>query len=218
MFDAVGTLMHPQPGVAEVYASAGRRFGSRLTADEIHPRFQAAWAAAPQSLETSEARERARWRSVVAHVFQDAVPAAALDALFSELWDHFAQGPYWELFPDVLPACQKLEQRGYLLGVASNFDGRLLQVLARWPLLAHCPRVFYSSQLGYAKPDPRFFTAICERLSTSPGEMLLVGDDAEIDIAAARSAGWQAVQIARNAQHDAQILNDLRDLDRWLTG
>ena len=33
-FDAVGTLLHPDPSAAEVYAGVGRRYGSRLSVSE----------------------------------------------------------------------------------------------------------------------------------------------------------------------------------------
>src|SRR5207302_1039003 len=42
-FDAVGTLIHPEPPAGAVYAEVGRRHGSRLTAAEIARRFAAAF-------------------------------------------------------------------------------------------------------------------------------------------------------------------------------
>ena len=37
-FDAVGTLIFPQPTAAAIYAEVGRRHGSRLAIDEIRDR------------------------------------------------------------------------------------------------------------------------------------------------------------------------------------
>ena len=42
-FDAVGTLLHPQPPAAEVYATVGSRFGSRYSLPEIDRRFRVAF-------------------------------------------------------------------------------------------------------------------------------------------------------------------------------
>ena len=36
-FDAVGTMIHPDPPAATVYARVGRRFGSRLPAEAVRP-------------------------------------------------------------------------------------------------------------------------------------------------------------------------------------
>jgi len=38
-FDAVGTLIAPQPSVAEAYWSIGRQFGSQLALEEVGRRF-----------------------------------------------------------------------------------------------------------------------------------------------------------------------------------
>jgi len=66
-FDAVGTLISPVPSAGEVYYQAARRFGSRLTSDEIVRRFKQAFrdselddasGAEELRLITSEARER----------------------------------------------------------------------------------------------------------------------------------------------------------------
>src|SRR5438067_2160826 len=75
-FDAVGTLIHPEPSAAEVYASIGRRFGSRLEVAEIRTRFRAAFAEQEvidraSGWVTSEERERHRWQDIVARVLDD---------------------------------------------------------------------------------------------------------------------------------------------------
>src|SRR5436309_68347 len=43
-FDAVGTLIHPEPSPAAAYAEVARRHGCALTAEEVRPRFAAAFA------------------------------------------------------------------------------------------------------------------------------------------------------------------------------
>lgn len=50
---------------------------------------------------------------------------------------------------------------------------------------------FWSYELGLAKPDPAYFTAIVGRLGLEPGEVLLVDDSAR-NVEAARSAGLAA--------------------------
>jgi HAD superfamily hydrolase (TIGR01509 family) len=49
-------------------------------------------------------------------------------------------------------------------------------------------RQFYSCDLGVAKPDPRYFDAILERLSRPPQEVLFI-DDIEANTQAAASIG-----------------------------
>lgn len=49
-------------------------------------------------------------------------------------------------------------------------------------------RQFYSCELGLAKPDPKYFAAILERLGRSPREVLFI-DDIEANTKAAASVG-----------------------------
>ena len=43
VFDVVGTLVEPQPAVAQAYLQAARRHGVERDVDEIRHRFGAAW-------------------------------------------------------------------------------------------------------------------------------------------------------------------------------
>ena len=50
----------------------------------------------------------------------------------------------------------------------------------------------YAAELGCAKPDQAFFTAIAARTGYAPVEMLLI-DDRAANVEAARAAGWDGV-------------------------
>lgn len=198
LFDAVGTLIHAEPCVAEIYAEVGRRHGSDLNESEIKPRFAAAFAR-QEAIDrrwlagrTSEQRELRRWQRIVRQVFG---PATHADAIFAELWDHFGSPAAWRLDPQVRAVWQQLEAAGYLLGVASNFDCRLLEICRAIPLLANCPRIFVSSELGWKKPAAAYFREIERRLGLSGGEIMLVGDDVENDYRAACAVGWHGVLL-----------------------
>jgi putative hydrolase of the HAD superfamily len=221
LFDAVGTLIFADPPVAQVYAAAARRFGSSATPQQIESRFREALAAEMGPADdltrspTSEANELARWRRIVDAVFPD-LPSPAADDLFDSLWQHFAQPAHWRLYPDAEPAITSLKERGLQLGLASNFDSRLLRIAAEWPALAPCEQIFVSSQVGYSKPDPRYFAAVAARLQIPPAEILLVGDDWLADIQGARAAGWQAMLLMRtpNAKSREPAISSLLELTR----
>lgn len=52
--------------------------------------------------------------------------------------------------------------------------------------------IVYSHEVGLAKPDPRAYALTAERLGVEPYEIVFL-DDVEINVAAARDAGWHAV-------------------------
>jgi putative hydrolase of the HAD superfamily len=195
LFDAVGTLIYPDPPVAEAYHAAGQKFGSRLSVDEIRGRFRAALSANQACGEaTSEFRERDRWRRIVCSVLDDVTEGS--EVLFEFLWQHFAQPQHWRTFDDVA-ALAELRTRGYRIGIASNFDDRLIRIAAAFPALAICEAVFVSSNVGFTKPDRRFFRAIEEQLAANPTRIALVGDDEISDVQGATEAGWRAVRLDR---------------------
>ena len=187
LFDAVGTLIYPHPPVAEVYWSAGERFGSRLSVDEIRGRFGEAFRIHYScGEETSEAAECERWRRIVARVFDDVRDDA--DELFESLWQHFAAPGNWRIYDDVAVLAE-LAARGYRVGIASNFDGRLQEIVREQPLLTVCEKVFVSSSVGFSKPASRFFRTIEATLGVEAGRIALVGDDRVNDVEGAQAAG-----------------------------
>jgi putative hydrolase of the HAD superfamily len=209
LFDAVGTLIYADPPVAEVYHAAGQQFGSRLGVDEIRKRFFVAFAAHQRVfMLTREEIERERWRSIVGEVMVD-VPHRR-DEIFEKLWRHFAQPQHWRLYDDVANAFDVLSCR-FHIGIASNFDARLKQIIAGHPPLSACEAVFVSSEIGYTKPDSRFFEAVEEQLGVARAEIALVGDDEVSDVQGATAAGWRAIRLDRDCRN-ASALRTLAEL------
>jgi putative hydrolase of the HAD superfamily len=205
LFDAVGTLIRPDPPVVRVYLSVARRYGSCLTEVEVGERFHEAFQrqeeidAGPSGCQTDEARELLRWQTIVADVLDDASEPAAV---FNELWRHFAMSEHWRLFGDAAETWQSLGMRGFRLGIASNFDHRLRQVCRGLPPLDKCEHIFVSSELKVRKPSIEFYRRIEQRLQASARQILLVGDDWTNDYLAARQAGWSAVFVDRSGERD----------------
>lgn len=199
VFDAVGTLIWPDPAVATVYTAVGRRFGSKLTEPEIAGRFRAIFAEVEVrdragDLRTNEDVEFSRWQDIVRRVLDDVGDCAGC---FAELWQHFARPSSWRVFPEVPAALATLASRGVRLAIASNFDHRLLEIARQIKPLDICQPVLVSSQVGYRKPHQRFFEAIRSALGSEAGRILYVGDDPHNDFAPARAAGFAAVLLNR---------------------
>jgi putative hydrolase of the HAD superfamily len=209
-FDAVGTLLHPTPSAAEVYALVGRDFGSSLSSDVIVQRFKVAFRRQEDVDRaagdiTSEEREVLRWRTIVTEVLDDVQDA---EGCFQRLYEHFAQPASWRLEPDTGHVLAALEAGGFVLGLASNFDHRLHTVRAGFPELASLRHLVVSAEVGYRKPSPRFFEELGRRTGLSPAEILLVGDDPYNDVAGAEAAGLRALRF------DVGTLSSLPDLVR----
>jgi len=200
VFDVVGTLVEPWPPVAEAYAAAARQRGVVADPAVIRPRFAAAWrrqelldAAAQPAFATDRHRERARWRAIVEEVFPD---CPQVTGVFADLWDHFGRPAAWRPLPVGAGLLEQARAAGLDVALASNFDERLLAIAPALAPLAGAGHVFPSSELGWRKPAPEFFRAVERRLDLAAAELLLVGDDPELDLAAGRRAGWHVRGLA----------------------
>jgi putative hydrolase of the HAD superfamily len=214
VFDAVGTLIYADPPVAAAYCRAGQRHGSSLSANEIADRFGAAMEQHFGDEHSNERMERQRWSRVVADVFVDLEDATPV---FEELWHHFANHRHWAIYDDVFDVWNELESRGLVVAIASNFDQRLLDIASHLTPLDRARSIYVSSQLGYAKPHRKFFSAIEQSLQFAPPELLLVGDDRDKDYEGARRAGWNSLLLDREQTDGSEfVIAALRDVLDYL--
>jgi putative hydrolase of the HAD superfamily len=195
--DAVGTLIHPEPPAPVVYAAVARRFGSRLDTAAVAARFAAAFTRQEAldlaaGLRTDEERELARWRAIVAEVLDD---ASDPESCFQELYAHFAAAGAWRCEPETRDVLEGLAARGCTVGIASNCDRRLRSVAAGLPELRPARHLIISSEVGWRKPAPAFFAAVCAAVGRTPAEVLFVGDDFANDCEGARAAGLRALLL-----------------------
>jgi putative hydrolase of the HAD superfamily len=210
-FDAVGTLIHPDPGAAIAYWEVGRRHGSKYGVGQIANRFPIAFQKEEEAdraggWRTSEDRERRRWQAIVAAVLDDATDP---EACFAELYEHFSRPDAWRLEPQVPKLLEELGRREFVLGMASNYDRRLRSLVAGLPVLSGLQHLVISSEVGWRKPAAEFFAALCAATGLPPENILHIGDDPANDYQGALAAGLQA-RLLDSEFH----LGDLnRDLD-----
>lgn len=204
-FDVVGTLLYPTPSVIDTYQGIGMRFGSKLSKNEITTRFNQAYAENFRSTSyenciTSEKIEMQRWQNVVHSIFGDV--SINNSALFEELWNHFAKPKHWAVFDDTNKLLNQLNESDMYVGFASNFDKRILNICKTHFPRINSDRIFYSSKIGFSKPDINFYKSIENELNiNNDSKFTMIGDDLINDISAAKNAGWEAIhrdQIPEN--------------------
>jgi putative hydrolase of the HAD superfamily len=99
-----------------------------------------------------------------------------------------------EIFPDVAPALARLRRR-YTLASLSNGNADLARIG-----LGHVFSVSLNAgQIGAAKPQRRCFERLAQELLLPAGAIAYVGDDPQLDVAAARAAGLRTVWMNRRA-------------------
>ncbi|NQV23229.1 MAG: HAD-IA family hydrolase [Rhodopirellula sp.] len=204
VFDAVGTVIDPEPSVAVAYYNIGTKFGSERTPDDVRTRFSAAFAETEREdfsqgtggLTTNAAVEEARWRHIVAAVFPEVTDA---EGCFQELHDYFAKPTAWLPFDDTLSTLHSLSERRIRLAIASNFDHRLHSICDGIEALSLFEKRFVSSELGFRKPSKQFYRAVIAGLNVPAERVLMVGDGLQNDVEGALSVGMHAVLLDRRS-------------------
>ena len=212
-FDAVGTLIHPVPSASQVYWETGRRFGSQQSIDQVRSAFHATFerlaTGSRGDYSTSESEEYERWRQIVGEVLFDVSDKATC---FRSLHAHFANPTAWQVFPDVEETLRQLVDLEIEILVASNFDGRLDAICEGIPVLRLFKKRVISASVGWHKPSPHFYSRLIEMAGCGASEILMVGDDFENDVVAARSCGVIAAWIQRDVPESGESITDLRQI------
>jgi len=90
---------------------------------------------------------------------------------------------------------EDLERFGqrYRLGVISNADGKIVDVLTQCGIADCFDSITDSGIVGYEKPHPVIFQSALEAMKARPEESLYVGDVYSVDYVGATKAGMNAV-------------------------
>jgi putative hydrolase of the HAD superfamily len=105
----------------------------------------------------------------------------------------------------ILDLVGRLRRQGIVCAIASNQQRyRATYMEETLSYKSVFDRSFYSYQLGLVKPDIEYFKAIVAELGYAPEDVLFI-DDAERNVAAAQTAGLQAVQFVHSRTHHALV-------------
>lgn len=207
-FDAAGTLFEVRGSVGDIYSRIASQYDCEADAEQLQQNF-ARWfrlqppMAFPAGTDEDKLREMEKgwWSNLVRAVFADCGSFTHFDEFFDDVFEQFRQAELWRVFDDVVPTLTELKQRGFRLGVISNFDSRLDDVLRGCELAEFFDSVHISTRVGAAKPDPVIFDAALAHHRIEASQAWHVGDSPREDFEGAQSAGLQAILLDRNEHH-----------------
>ena len=198
LFDAAETLFTTRGSVGEIYGRVARDYGCTASSASIQAAFVRQFQ---NSGPLAADNEKPWWRDVVHRVFSDVGMVRNFEDFFGKVYDQFRDGGNWILFPETRGVLDELKTRGLKLGVISNFDSRVYDVMRSLDILAFFDSVTISSETGYAKPDPRIFAAAIEAVGLNASQILFVGDSLHDDVLAGSRAGVHSILIDRSGRH-----------------
>jgi putative hydrolase of the HAD superfamily len=225
-FDVGETLVHPSPSFPELFARVVGRAGHVVIPDDVvrasrsvTERFSQAsrdgdrWTTSPE-------RSRAFWVSVYELMLQS-LGLPTWDGLRDRLYEAFTDRSNYVLFDDVPPALERLASEGYTLGLISNFEAWLDDLLVDLGVRERFAVRVISGIEGVEKPDPRIYRLALDRAGMEPREAAYVGDNLEFDVDPSAALGMFPVLIDRRERyvdHPGARITDLADLAGVLDG
>lgn len=225
LFDVGGTLIHPKPSVGHIYALGAQKFGIDISPETAQQKFLEAWTKVkdnwqePLCYGTTESEAQHFWYQVIYETFKGDLNDQGSRNLFAFLFDYFCQPEVWDTYNDVISNLNDLRAQNIKLGILSNWDVRLSSLLKAMNLLSYFHYSFISYQVGFEKPDLRYFQFALDQMKVEPEQVLYIGNDYEEDYLPATSIGIQCFLINRKDHkkidpHAATIstLDEIQDM------
>jgi putative hydrolase of the HAD superfamily len=217
-FDAADTLFYIERGLGHTYAGVARKYGADPDPGEIKKAFSRAFKTAPPlafgDVTVKERRrlEKEWWRAIVEKVYSEIGMFEEFEPHFDELFEVF-RGEAWTLFPETAGVLSNLKESGYRLGIISNFDSRVYDVMRQLGIYEYFDVLVISSEAGYAKPSHGIFSKALEQAGRDPREVIHVGDDLCNDFHGARALGIRALLLDREGEYaGATCMDRIEDL------
>ena len=121
-----------------------------------------------------------------------------------------AWGKTHTLVPNARETLQALHSKGYRLFAASNSFGHLQRSrLEHAGILSFFEDTYISMDIGYDKPDIRFYQEALRRCGLQPSEVLMIGDSMTTDVLGAQAAGIDALFFDRKKDNLLELISDL---------
>ncbi len=204
-FDVGGTLIYSDLGHLDLLHQALLVIGYKVTREEVAGANDLARRAVARRRRRHPARmdTGAASRMWVDHLAE----ALDLDLTGGDLERELAHAirlvetDYPEtLDPHAADLLRILRQRGYRLGVISNWGEDLPEYLAGFGLAHHFEVIVASEAVGASKPHREIFMRGLSALDALPHEAVHVGDDYWADVVGARSIGIHPVLVDRDRE------------------
>ena len=225
-FDVGETLVHPSPSFPELFAQVLEREGHHVHPDDVLSASRAVTSRFSEASRdgdlwtTSPERSRVFWRSVYASMLGE-LGLPSVDGLRDALYRAFTDRSNYTLFDDVRPVLERLTSEGYTLGLVSNFEAWLDDLLADLGVReAFAVRVISGIE-GIEKPDPRIYRLALDRAGVDATDAAYVGDNPEFDVDPPAALGMFPVLIDRRERHGDHVgarITDMADLAQVLRG
>lgn len=200
-FDAGETLISLYPSKEHILIDLLKDFDINLSHGEAKVAFLLTEDSIPYEGVTlmSEEERWDFWRKYTGKLLETArIHDERLDEITEELVRRFRAPENWKPYYDVFTTLDVLKGSGCRLGVISNNEKNLVEILRYHNLIDYFELVIISEEVGAEKPDPLIFEVAIEQIGLPAEKCAHVGDSINEDVKGARRAGMIPVWLDRN--------------------
>jgi HAD superfamily hydrolase (TIGR01549 family) len=150
-------------------------------------------------------KSREWWHYIVKNVIEmdfahkklPPLPETVVDRISNEMFDQFSNAFYWKKNENCDMVLEKLKEKGVKLGIISNFDERLFEIIENLHIANHFEFVCIpANSKGHFKPQREIFLEAFKKTRLDDkNQMLHVGDDLKLDYHAAHAFGCKSLLI-----------------------
>jgi putative hydrolase of the HAD superfamily len=202
-FDAGETLLHPHPSFAELFSEVCRRDAVEVDSADVRAAQE---RLAPHLVDLNESTgvdapslsaegSRRFWSYLYRRLLEEF--DIEDERLVGELYATFSNTSSYKLFDDALDVLDSLTRDGYRLGLISNFERWLEEMLIELEVGGHFELTVISGVEGVEKPDLRIYEAALEKAGVEARRTVHVGDSPVLDVEPALAVGMNAVLVDR---------------------
>jgi putative hydrolase of the HAD superfamily len=206
-FDAGDTLLRAHPSFPELLASICRENGYDVNPGDVSAIQE---RLAPHLVELAHetgidapSLDPEDSRTYWSHLYRRVTGELGIqdEELVQTLYARFSHPSAYRLFDDALPCLTELKAAGYRLGLISNFEGWLEEMLVEMEV-GHLFEVSVISAFeGIEKPDKALYERALSRAGVSADAAAHIGDSPKMDVEPASAVGMTTILLDRRGRY-----------------
>lgn len=210
-FDVTNTLLKFKVPPGQAYGEIARNYGFTGKDEDLLQRFLDKYndmsIQHPNFGRQTNLSWKEWWREVVRYTFRGQLPDSTnVEIIANKLINEYKSEDQWTCVDGSIKLIKLLRERNLVIGIISNFDPRLHEILHNIKIKQHFDFVLTSYEVGYCKPDVRIFECAIKKcgIDIAPNMCLHIGDDMQKDYEGAIAAGWHGLLVNADEYEDGQ--------------
>ena len=169
------------------------RMGGHVTVEALDAAMSAAWRVYDEAVRLGAVANT--WKAFMSALLEGAGERPGLiEGLVEHLWREQPARNLWRRpVAGMIDLVDALRDAGVPVGIVSNSEGRVAELLEELGWLDRFAVVADSGRLGFEKPDPRIFAYACEALGVPAAQVVHIGDSRSADVEGALGVGMRAI-------------------------